>query len=108
MIRLRGLAASARQGRGTLVLLILAAVASPRAADAEERYALIVAGVSGTEMFAASQKTWVSSLQSTLQERLGFSADRVTVLSENGTDTAIANRDNVVRALASFKSKLTP
>ncbi len=75
--------------------------------DAEERYALIVAGVSGTEKFAASQKTWVSSLQSTLQERLGFSADRITVLSENGTGTAIANRDNVVRTLASFKSKLT-
>jgi hypothetical protein len=110
MIRLRGFAASARQGRlrGFLALTILTAVVSPRGAGAEERYALIVAGVSGTEKFAASQKTWVSSLQSTLQERLGFSADRITVLSENGAGPAIANRDNVVRTLASFKSKLTP
>ena len=89
------------------MLLILAAAMSPRAAGAEERYALIVSGVSGTEKFAASQKTWVSSLQSTLQQRLGFAADRMTVLSENGAATAIANRDNVTRTLASFKSRLT-
>jgi hypothetical protein len=93
--------------RYPLAMFLALATLAPHAADAEERYALIVAGVSGTEKFAASQKSWVSSLQSTLQERLGFAADRVTVLSENGTGTAIANRDNVVRTLASFKSKLT-
>ena len=91
-----------------LALLVLAAATFPRAAAAEERYALIVSGVSGTEKFAASQKTWVSSLQSTLQERLSFAADRVTVLSEGGTGAAIANRDNVTRTLGTLKSKLTP
>jgi hypothetical protein len=84
-------------------LLMLAMAASPRTVAAEERYALIVSGVSGTEKFAASQKTWVSSLQSTLQQRLGFAADRITVLSEDGAGTTIANRDNVTRTLASFK-----
>ena len=89
-------------------LLVLAvAGATPRAAVADERYALIVSGVSGTEKFAASQKTWASSLQSTLQERLGFGADRITVLSEAGTGTSIANRENVTRALATLKSKVT-
>ena len=77
------------------------------AAAAEERYALIVSGVSGTEKFAESQKTWVSSLQSTLQQRLGFSADRIIVLSESGTGATIANRDNVTRTLASLKPRLT-
>ncbi len=80
---------------------------SPRAAVAQERYALIVSGVSGTEKFAASQKTWVSSLRSTLQQRLGFSDDRLTVLSEDGAGPTIANRENVTRTLASFKSRLT-
>ena len=80
---------------------------APRAAAAEERYALIVSGVSGTEKFAASQKAWVSSLQSTLEKRLGFAADRITVLSESGSGAAIANRDNVTRTLASLKSRLT-
>jgi hypothetical protein len=93
---------------GCAILLVLAAAAqSPRAAAADERYALIVSGVSGTEKFAASQKTWASSLQSTLQQRLGFAADRITLLSEGGSGTAISNRDNVTRTLASLKSRLT-
>jgi hypothetical protein len=83
------------------------AAMSPRAAAAQERYAVIVSGVSGSEKFAASQKTWVSSLRSTLEQRLGFAADRITVLSEDGTGPAMANRDNVARTLASFKSRLT-
>jgi hypothetical protein len=108
MTRLRGFAATARQVRLRVCpLLILAAVMSPRAAAAEERYALIVSGVSGTEKFAASQKEWLASLQSTLEKRLGFAADRITVLSENGSGASIANRDNLTRTLASFKSRLT-
>ena len=119
MTRLRGFAASARRAplrsfaasarlRGFAAsLLLVAVVLSPRAAVAEERYALIVSGVSGTEKFAASQKTWLSSLQSTLQERLGFAANRVTVLSEGGSGTAIANRDSVTRTLGDLKSRLT-
>lgn len=86
---------------------VLCAIAVPGLAAADERYALIVSGVSGTEKFAASQKTWVSALQTTLQQRLGFSADRVSVLSESGTGTSIANRENVLRTLAALKSRAT-
>jgi len=93
--------------RAFLTLLVLALAMSPSAAEAQERYALIVSGVSGTEKFAATQKTWVSSLQSTLQQRLGFSTERITVLAEDGTGTASANRDNVTRVLTSLKSRLT-
>jgi hypothetical protein len=93
--------------RAFFTLLVLALAMSPSAAEAQERYALIVSGVSGTEKFAATQKTWVSSLQSTLQQRLGFSTERITVLAEDGTGTAIANRDNVTRVLTSLKSRLT-
>lgn len=89
------------------ILVLAFAAASPRAAAADERYALIVSGVSGTEKFAASQKTWASSLQTTLQQRLGFAPDRVTVLSESGTGTSVANRENVTKALASLKSRVT-
>src|SRR5687768_18211841 len=65
---------------------------------------LFRSGVSGTEKFAASQKTWVSSLQTTLQERLGFAADRTIVLSESGTGTALANRANVLSTLTTLKT----
>jgi len=93
--------------RRAIFLTAFCAIATPGLVAAEERYALIVSGVSGTEKFAASQKTWVSSLQSTLQQRLGFGADRITVLSENGTGAEVANRENVTKALASLKSRVT-
>ena len=93
---------------GYRTFLLLAAVSVlPMRVAAEERYALIVSGVSGTEKFAESQKTWVSSLQSTLQKRMGFAADRVMVLSEGGAGTTLSNRDNLTKTLASLKSKLT-
>ena len=92
---------------GWWLVVVLSAIATPGLAAAEERYALIVSGVSGTEKFAESQKTWVSSLQTTLQQRLGFSADRVSVLSESGTGTSIANRENVLRTLAALKGRVT-
>jgi hypothetical protein len=90
-----------------IALAVVCAIAAPGLAAAEERYALIVSGVSGSEKFAASQKAWLASLQSTLQQRLGFAADRVTVLSESGAGATIANRENVTRALATLKSRVT-
>lgn len=89
-----------------MALAVFCAMAAPALAAGEERYALIVSGVSGSEKFAATQKTWVSSLESTLEKRLGFASDRVTVLSETGAGAALANRDNVLRALESLKSRL--
>jgi hypothetical protein len=92
-----------RAVRVFLLLLLVAGIAVPSAAD--ERYALIVSGVSGSEKFAESQKAWVEGLQTTLVKRLGFDADRVTVLSESGS--TVANRDNVMKTFASLKPKLT-
>jgi hypothetical protein len=80
---------------------------APIAAHGEERYALIVSGVSGSEKFAESQKTWVSSLQATLTKRMGFSPDRITVLAEGADAGSVANRENVAKALAALKPRLT-
>jgi hypothetical protein len=89
-------------------LLMAAALATLAAtASAEERYAVVVSGVSGTEKFAETQKTWVTALQSTLVKGLGFNSDRVTVLSESGAPTATATRENVTRVLSEVKGKLT-
>ena len=87
--------------------LLLLSATSPCAGSAEERFAVIVSGVSGSEKFAESQKAWVSSLQSTLVKRLGFAADRVTVLSENRIAGTAATRENVTRTLAALKPRLT-
>jgi hypothetical protein len=92
---------------GAFRLLVLTfALILPIQSWAEERYALIVSGVSGSEKFAESQKGWVSSLQSTLQQRLGFSAERVTILSESGQGGSAATRENVTRVLAGLKPQL--
>ena len=92
-----------------MAVLVLAAAVGPWAiaASAEERYAIVVSGVSGTEKFAESQKAWVAALQSTLVKGLGFAGDRVTVLSENGAPNAAATRENVTRVLSEIKGKLT-
>jgi hypothetical protein len=107
--RLRTFGASARPVPvlRICVLLLLAGATVPGVAGAEERYALIVSGVSGTEKFAETQKTWVSSLQSTLQKHMGFAADHIVVLSEGGTGAAVSNRENVTKTLAGLKPKLT-
>ena len=95
-----------RVARVCLVLTLTAAVV-PGLAAADERYALIVSGASGSEKFAESQKTWVSSLQSTLQKHLGFAADHIIVLSEGAGESETANRANVTRTLTALKPKLT-
>ena len=95
-----------RVARVCLVLTLTAAVV-PGLAAADERYALVVSGASGSEKFAESQKTWVSSLQSTLQKHLGFAADHIIVLSEGAGESDIANRANVTRTLTALKPKLT-
>lgn len=87
------------------VIMLVGLLSSP--AVAEERYALIVSGVSGSEKFAASQKEWVTSLQTTLEKRLGFDANRITVLSEGGAAASLSNRDNVLRALGGLKTQLS-
>jgi len=97
---------SARQAR-VGVLMLLAAVTLPTPAVAEERFAVIVSGVSGSEKFAQAQKGWASSLESTLRQGFGFPADRVTVLSESGTPTTSATRENVIRTIAELKPRLT-
>ncbi len=96
-----------RGGSFALLLASCAAAAFPTHALAEERFAVIVSGVSGSEKFAETQKGWVASLESTLTKQFGFASDRVTVLSESGTGANAATRENVTRTLAALKPKLT-
>jgi len=86
-------------------MLLVAHRAQP--ASAEERFAVIVSGVSGSEKFAESQNTWLSSLRTTLETQLGFAADRITALTESGTGSAASTRENVTRTLGSLKPRLT-
>jgi hypothetical protein len=75
-------------------------------AQTQDRFALIVAGVAGGEKYAENHKKWTASLESILAKRLAFAPDHITVLSEGGTPTTTATRENVTRVLASLKERV--
>lgn len=87
--------------------MIVGAAGFATSALAEERFAIIVSGVSGSEKFAERQRGWVSTLETTLRKGFGFAAGHITVLSESGTATTSATRENVTRRLATLKPRLT-
>src|SRR5438034_11092598 len=90
-----------------IALLTVAVVAAQaRAASADERFALIVSGVSGSEKIAANQDKWVTTLVATLRGRLAFPADHIVTLTEAGTGTAAATREAVTAALAALKPRV--
>ena len=74
-----------RRGVFLSALALLTLFVLPAGVLAEERYALIVSGVSGGDKFADTQKALVASLQSALEKRMGFATERITVLTEKGT-----------------------
>src|SRR4051794_15030083 len=91
-----------------IVLIAAAAViVSAASAGAQQRYVLIVSGVSGSEKIAATQDKWVTTLVSTLKGRLGIAADHIVALTENGTGANSSTRESVTAALASMKQRVT-
>ena len=90
-----------------VVLAVAALAAQARAASADERFALIVSGVSGSEKIAANQDKWVTALTATLRNRLGLAADHVVALTETGSGPAASTRESVTAALAALKQRVT-
>ena len=93
-----------------LAIALLAAAAiigQARPAAADERFVLIVSGVSGSEKIAANQDKWVTTLVATLRGRLGVKPDHIVSLTETGTGAAAATREAVTAALASLKQRVT-
>jgi hypothetical protein len=76
-------------------------------AHADDRFALIVSGVSGGEKFAQNQKKWVTGLDSTLRGRLGVAADHITILTEDGAGAKNATKEGVAGALAALRQRVT-
>jgi hypothetical protein len=88
----------------TLAVVMLAGL--PIHSEAQERYALVVAGVSGGDKFAENYKKWTASLETLLTKQMAFGADHVTILSETGTPTTTSTRENVTRVLASLVERV--
>lgn len=87
-------------------IVVLLAIGPGRAA-ADERYALIVSGATGGEEYVAQYSRWTAELSKTLVEALKFDPALVTVLSEAPRSGVAATADNVRRAAASIRERMT-
>jgi hypothetical protein len=87
-------------------LLAVALLAVPRQASAE-RYALVVAGASGSEEYASLYAKWTADLSSTLIDRMKIDPARVTTLSDTADEGRRADAGNVRRSLAVFHRSMT-
>ena len=63
-----------------IIFFLLVAIATPLAATAETRWAVIISGASGGEKYAEQMATWRADLRSALVDRYGFRAEHVKVL----------------------------
>ena len=81
-------------------------VASAMPAFAQQRFALVIAGATGGEEYAAQYTAWTNDLGQTLTGRLAFDASRVTVLTETEETTKAATADNVRRTLARIRQQM--
>lgn len=91
--------------RGALIAVLVAF--SAVAADAGERYALIVSGAAGGEKYATQQQKWRDDLAAALRNTFVFAEANVVTLAEEGTATSKATADNVRRLLGDLRRRLT-
>ena len=89
--------------RAVVVALVLWGL--PSIAAAQNRSAMIVFGAPGGDTYAATYAKWETALVASLRDRLGFPADRITVLSAHATDPSLRSTEsNVRRVLAGLRS----
>ncbi|HEY7444237.1 MAG TPA: hypothetical protein VH701_17535 [Vicinamibacterales bacterium] len=92
--------------RTSCLALVLCLLTSP--ALARERFAIIVSGASGGPTYVENFDRWRTTVVKALTEGLGFSAERVIVLTETAaSDGDRPTRENVRRAVASVAGRLT-
>jgi hypothetical protein len=78
------------------------------AAQAGERYALVVTGASGGERYEQKYAKWRQSLKTTLLDSFHYPSDHVVVLAEKaGPGADAATRANIQRVLGDFRKRLT-
>lgn len=79
-----------------VVSLVLGAAAR---AEAQHRYALVVSGASGGELYAGRLNTWRQQTATLLRDSLRFDADRVFVFGENAQEARPATREAITAVL---------
>ena len=92
---------------GFLAILICCSI-SARAAQAGERYALVITGASGGDAYAQKYQKWRAAFTATLREKFGYAGDRLLVLAETESQGAQkSTRENVRRVFGDLRQRLT-
>lgn len=76
-------------------------------ASGEERFALIVSGATGGAEYGAQYTAWIDAFSRSLEGRLKFPPVNVTVLSETDARETAATAENVRRAIAAIRQRMT-
>jgi hypothetical protein len=90
-------------------LIVCAALLLPAArASAGERYALVITGASGGEVYAKKYTKWRSDFIQTLGEKFHYDPQRIIVLAETADEGAQkATRENVRGAFSDLRKRMT-
>jgi hypothetical protein len=89
----------------TLLGVAFAFLVATSPAVAADRYALVVSGAPGGAAYAATYQKWEQQLTAALRDRLGFSPNRIEVLSGTAVEAdRSSTRAHVERAVAHLKS----
>lgn len=95
------------QGYARIVAVAAGLMLSAEAAGAGERYAVIVAGASGGETYAAQHQKWRDDLTAALRNMYVFPEANVVSLGESGPEASRATGENVRRLLGDLRRRLT-
>jgi len=92
--------------RRIIALLIL--LLGPSTSYAGERYAMIVTGASGGDVYGHKYDRWRATFVATLRDKFGYAPDRLRILAETESEGVLkATRENVRRVLIDLRKRLT-
>lgn len=93
--------------KGSIAAAILFLLLTPVRSNGDQRFALIVSGAAGGPEYTAQYDRWTSALSKTLIETFKFDPTLVTVLSDTSRAAEASTAENVRRAIASVRSRMT-
>ena len=100
--------AAGGRARGVALVIMLLVGAWNGSALAQDRFALIVSGVSGGEPYAERYDRWRAALVDALRGNLRFPDDHLYVLAETpGSGVGRASREGVRQAFAALRERMT-
>ena len=81
-------------------------VSCTSAAQAQERFALVVSGATGGEEYAAQYQVWSDALKRIFSQRFKIEADKVVVLAEGDDPAKASTADNVRKTIARVQQQM--